>query len=85
MGGVMLKTRYMGLDWNVIISIAEKRGVIDDNFFDKLCFFESSVLDILNGTAEDGPCTKEDRARCIFELGGEEFLEFQCNHCERSK
>jgi hypothetical protein len=85
MGGAMFKTRYQGLDWSVIIAIADRRGPIDDDFFDKLHLFESATLEILNGASEDGPCTEEDRQRCIYEMGGPEYLDFQCKHCEKKK
>lgn len=77
-------TDYVGLDWNVIMQVADKRQVIqDDEFFEKLFIFEGAVLDILNNRNAAAPCSNDDRENCIYEMGGEDYLEWKCKQCEK--
>lgn len=84
MGGMIIRPRFYGLDLNVLFRAAEARRMdIDDEFLEKIYTFEGAVLDILNGTGEEGPCTDADRERCIYEMGGEEFIEWKCAECKK--
>jgi hypothetical protein len=79
-------TDYLGLDWNVIMQLADKKQVPqDDEFFEKLYIFESAVLNILTGGDKSGPCSKDDRDNCIYEMGGEEYLEWKCKQCKKKQ
>jgi hypothetical protein len=84
MGGTIIRRKFYGLDLNVILTAAGARGIdIDDEFLEKVNIFEGAVLDILNGGEDEGTCTDADRERCIYEMGGEEFIEWKCAKCKK--
>jgi hypothetical protein len=79
-------TEYLGLDYNVIMTIAGKRGLsLDDEFFRKISIFETAVLAILNGTDENAPCSEGMREKCIYEMGGPDYIEWKCQNCPKNK
>ncbi|QII11249.1 hypothetical protein KsCSTR_18700 [Candidatus Kuenenia stuttgartiensis] len=77
------------LDYNVIVTIADRLGVmVDFAFLEKLRIFERAALDEIMSPAGGGEgggkkqkCTKAQRERCEDEFG--EHLQWACSKCEQ--
>ena len=82
MGGVHITSYHQGIDYGVIIDVAEKCDVtVDLSFMTKLKAFETEVLTLLNHRekAQAEPCTPTQCEDCRILYG--DLLEQTCAIC----